>query len=129
MIVEIGWQGDFAIAHLVGELDTREAEQVWTELRQIMLDEPQGCVVDLSHTTFIASLGLSILLKIAQEMRFRAIHLRLAAATPQIRAVLDTAGLGRVLSVDPTVADALVALDKAGPVPAPFAAKKPARQG
>ena len=128
MIVETGWQNDFAIAHLVGELDTHEAQQVWTELRQILLEEPRGCVIDLSHTTYIASLGLSILLKIAQAMRFRSIRLRLAEASPQIRTVLNVANLGRILPVDATVAEALSALEQAGPMTAPFAALKPTRQ-
>jgi anti-anti-sigma factor len=126
MIVETNWQGDVAIAHLIGELDTTESEGVWGELRQILGEEPAACVIDMSHTNYIASLGLSILLKFAQEMRFRQIHLRLAAVQPRIRIVLDTANLGRILPIDPTVADALQAIEKRGPLPAPYKPKKPA---
>lgn len=126
MIVETYWRGDVAIAHLIGEIDTREAEEVWGELRQILAEEPAACVLDLSHTTYIASLGLGILLKFAQETRFRQIRLRLAAVTPAIRIVLDTANLGRILPIDATVADALLVIENAGRPAVPFKPRKPA---
>ena len=66
-------------------------------------------VVDLAKVHMLPSLGLGVLVQIAQKCRARSQKLRLAALTPQIRQVFAITKLDRVLEITDTVEHALEA--------------------
>ncbi|MEV6621531.1 STAS domain-containing protein [Amycolatopsis sp. NPDC051106] len=68
-------------------------------------DQSAKLIIDLSAVDFLASSGLTVLLKTRRGMGIGT-ALRVVA-TGTARRVIDITGLGGVLSIDPTLDDAL----------------------
>lgn len=99
--------GNLMVAQLVGEIDTFDSEGLGVALAQVAASPPAGVVLDFSQVTYIASMGLSMLLKLAQELRKSKCKLAIAAVTPAVRTVLDTVHLGSAIPIEASVEAAL----------------------
>ena len=66
-------------------------------------------VVDLTEVTFCDSGGLTLFVRLHREAAARDGSLRLAAAAPAVRAVLDMVNFDRLLSLHETVVEAVQA--------------------
>jgi len=104
--------GDVVVAELVGEIDAVDTEGLGESLSEIAAEKPAGLVLDFSQVSYIASMGLSILLKLAQEMRKIKSPLVIAAVTPAVKTVLDTVHLGSAIPLETTVDGALKRMPK-----------------
>jgi len=114
MNVTTTWRGKVLVVSLTGELDTIEQDGLSSALEQVVSANAAAVILDCAGVRYIASLGLSILVKLAKDLRQRRVPLRMAAVTPPIRTILDTVQLGALIPIDPTIEDALGNL-----VPAP----------
>ncbi len=105
--------GNVVVAELTGEIDTVDTEGLGEALGAIVAGKPAGLVLDFSGVNYIASMGLSLLLKLAQEMRKSKRPLVIAAVTPPVKTVLDTVHLGAAIPMETTVENALKRVQKA----------------
>jgi anti-sigma B factor antagonist len=105
-------EGDAVVAQLEGEIDTVDSEGLGETLLAIAAEKPGAVVLDFSGVNYIASMGLSILLKMAQEMRKIKSPLVIAAVTPGVKTVLDTVHFGAAVPLELTVEKALERVKK-----------------
>jgi anti-anti-sigma factor len=105
--------GNVVVAELVGEIDTVDTEGLGEALGAIVAGKPAGLVLDFAGVNYIASMGLSLLLKLAKDMRKASSPLAIAAVTPAVKTVLDTVRLGAAIPVEATVENALKRVQKA----------------
>jgi anti-sigma B factor antagonist len=110
--------GKVMVAELSGEIDTLDSEGMGEALSAITAAKPQGVVLDFSGVTYIASMGLSLLLKLAQDVRKAGGKLVIAAVSPPVKTVLDTVHLGAAIPIESTVEAALARLAGKAAVPA-----------
>jgi len=103
MTLEHQWHDDLLITQFIGELDTQAADDLWDEMVAALLHRPRALVLDFAQTTYIASLGLGLVLRLNAETRARGIPMRLANVSPRIRMVFDTVNLGLFLPIDKTL--------------------------
>jgi anti-sigma B factor antagonist len=104
--------GDVVVAQLRGEIDTLDAEGMGEALAGIVADRPEGLVLDFAGVTYIASMGLSLLLKLAQDLRKGGGKLAIAAVTPAVKMVLDAVHMGQAIPIERTVDEALARVGK-----------------
>lgn len=102
------------VLRVSGDVGIGTAPQV-VEVVTAMLDRrPHTVVVDLSEATFLASAGLAALVDLHRravpEIRFRVV-----AEEPAVLRPLELSGLTELLTVRPTLAEALAADDERGP--------------
>ena len=99
--------GNVMVARLAGEIDTVDSDDFSGALSSLLAAKPARLVLDFSEVSYIASVGLSLLLKLAQEMRAMGGKVAIAAATPAVSRVLETVHLGSVVPIKPTVESAM----------------------
>ena len=124
-----------AVVSLDGELDASNYERVIETVRAAYAEGSRGLVFDLANLTYMASSGLFALHSALRIMRgdtppdpeagWGALHemaadhdatatnVRLAAPQDAISRVLERTGMSRLFGLDPTRADAIVALQGA----------------
>jgi anti-anti-sigma factor len=96
---------------LTGEVDIVQANSLRERLLGAIRNEDLGLVVDMSNTTYIDSVGVSLLFQLAERLAER--QLRLAVVLPQaglVERVLTIVNLKSVAAVHPTVDEALSAI-------------------
>lgn len=98
-----------AVVTVTGEADVASCQLLREGLLQIVTDEnDRGLVVNLAGVTFMDSTGLGVLVGVWHRLSARRGRLALAAPR-QIRRILVTTGLTKVLSVYDLEADAVQA--------------------
>ena len=107
--------GNVVVAQLVGEIDTVDSEGLADTLAALVDAQPESLVLDFASVTYIASIGLSLLLQLARDLRKAKRTLVIAAVTPAVKTVLDTVHLGAAIPIEPTVEAALARLQTAVP--------------
>ena len=99
---------DRTVVAIEGEVDMSNAARLGTEITAAVPNGSRELVVDLTRTTYLDSVGIALLLRLAARLASRRQTLRVAVPqdTP-IRAVLDLAGVPEVIEVtDPTTSAA-----------------------
>lgn len=103
-----------AVAHIVGEIDLSNVDEIRDVLVDAVEHEVVGLVLDLSGTTYLDSTGIRLLFELAQRMQTRRRHLRLVVADEAlVRRVIVLTQLEDRVPIDTDVADSLVALQDA----------------
>lgn len=101
-----------SVLTLSGRLDLDAAPKLRQELRDLAAESPR-VVVDLDGVSFLDSSGIGALISGLKATRERGGDLRLARVSAQAQYVLKLATLDRILSMHPTVEDAVEALSPA----------------
>jgi anti-sigma B factor antagonist len=101
--------GPWSVVTVAGDLDVVGGP----ELRQFVLDEVREgrtrVVLDLTGVDFIDSFGLGVVIGALKRVRLLDGDLRLVVPEPRIRRVFEVCDLDRVLTLHPTVEQALSA--------------------
>jgi anti-anti-sigma factor len=83
---------------VTGEVDVATCGLLRDRLLQIVADEDfRGLVVNLADVRFMDSTGIGVLVGVWRRVAATTASLALAAPAPQVQAVLDTAGLTKIL--------------------------------
>ena len=92
---------DDSITHvaLVGRLDVPGVTEVQFEFHQVTTLAPKPTIVDVSEVTYIASLGLGMLLSAAKYCERHGVRLVLLGPKPTVKAAFVTAGLAHLIPV------------------------------
>jgi anti-anti-sigma factor len=82
-----------AVVKLVGELDLASSERLFEEFRQVIDNGATTLVCDISQLAFVDSTGLSMFLMALKRMDANGGSFTLRDPTPQVRRILDVAGI------------------------------------
>jgi anti-anti-sigma factor len=104
---EIG--GGVTKASLNGRLDIAGANAI--DLRfSVLTGQKRAIVVDLAEVSFIASMGLRLLVVGAKTVASKGGRIALAAPQDGVARVLDESGIGALLGVHATLEEAVAAV-------------------
>ena len=102
------------VAHLSGEIDRSNADELGDRVASAVGDQSGGLVVDLSELEFIDSTGIRMLFGLATQLSQRQQSLRVVVpAGSHLGEILDTVGLKQAAPTDHTVSEAVAALTHA----------------
>jgi anti-anti-sigma factor len=107
--VEVDRQDDAVVAVIHGDIDLSNIQVVRGQLDAVLADGHARHVVDLTHTTFIDSVGIHLLFSIADSLRTRRQELRIVI--PETSSVARVLRLTDVPSVIPMYSDVASALN------------------
>ena len=107
-------QGDIELAHLAGEVDSSNVEDLSQRLLAGVSNQARALVLDLRETSYIDSSGISLIFDAAARLRNRRQELRLVV-TPRsfVGEVLAAVSMEQSVAIDPALDDALRAVDAA----------------
>ncbi len=95
------------VVALVGEIAIGTANTLEIELMRLSALRPHAVVFDMAGVTFVASLGMGLLVGCAKGVARSGGALRLAALRPEIKMSFERARLGDLMPIDDTVEHAL----------------------
>ena len=94
-------------AELVGRLDTANVNELEHRFTAGIMPKAQHTVVDLSNVTFIASLGIRMLLTTARGLANRGAKFAMFGATAPVLEIFETTALSDIIPILTTEADAI----------------------
>lgn len=97
-------------AGLTGRLDTANVNEVEMFFTASIMPKAQNTVVDLTDVTFIASLGIRMLLSTARGLSRRGANMVMFGANPAVMEIIETTALNEIIPVVPSEADAIAAV-------------------
>ena len=102
-------QRDDGISHVVlhGRLDTLSVEELEDEFAEVTVARGQATIVDLSHTSFIASRGIGMLFMCSKRLARQGHPFVLVHPQELVAAVLATSRVERVMPIADNIEDAL----------------------
>jgi anti-sigma B factor antagonist len=87
------------LIQLGGELDLTGTTDVDSELASHVIGENVKVILDLSRVTFLASIGVRLIVMTAKSLASRGGRLAILNPIPAVRDVLDVTGLPQVIPV------------------------------
>ena len=89
------------VVRVRGEIDLSNTDDVASAIEAAVGSGVARAIVDLSETTYLDSVGVRLLMVIAQRLgsRRQELRLRVPEGSP-IRATLDVAGVGAAIPID-----------------------------
>ena len=105
--VTVGERGAVWLIGIRGEVDMSNARLVADEMREAIPNHAEGVVLDLTHTSYMDSRGISLLFQMARRLSMRG--QRLVIAVPDdapVRSVLSLTGVASVAEIFPSVTEA-----------------------
>ena len=103
------------VAHLVGEIDLSNVDEVRALIIARVSQETGALVLDLTTTTYLDSTGVRLLFELAERLQARRQPLRIVVTDEAlVRRVILLTKLDEQVPLDSTVADAVAALTNEG---------------
>jgi anti-sigma B factor antagonist len=118
------WLGGAAVLTLPDEIDISNAGKVRDDLLWVLNRGPTALVVDMGGTTFCDSAGVNALVRAHRRAEASGSQMRLVVSSPGVGRVLAITGVDQLIPVYPSVAASLAGIDRpgrgeeAGPPPA-----------
>jgi anti-anti-sigma factor len=103
-------QGGINCVRLDGRLDAAGADQIGVRFTAAAVGPGQPTLVDLSGVSFVASLGLRLLISCAKGLRSKGAGLVVFGAQPAVTEVLDQVALDQIVPIAATERDAIARL-------------------
>lgn len=97
-------------AKLSGRLDTANVNQVELSFTSGIVPKGQHTLVDLTEVSFIASLGIRMLLTVARALGRNQAQFVLFGPAPVVMEILETTAISEIIPVFGTEAEALAAV-------------------
>lgn len=98
-------------AKLSGRLDTANVNQVELAFTAGIVPKGRNTMVDLTEVTFIASLGIRMLLTVARSLSRASAKIVLFGAGPEVMEILETTAIPDIIPVVATEPEAVAALN------------------
>jgi anti-sigma B factor antagonist len=100
-----------SVVRVTGEVDIVQAQELRERLLGAVRNEDLGLVVDLTHASYIDSVGVSLLFELAERLTERQLRLAVVIAHGGlVERVLTIVNLASVAQLHPSVDDALTAI-------------------
>jgi len=103
--------GNVTCVRLNGRLDAPGADQIGVRFTAAVVGPGRNAVVDLSGVTFVASMGLRLLIASARALDMKGAQMALFGATTLVQNVLEQAALEQIIPIAATEQQALGRLD------------------
>jgi anti-sigma B factor antagonist len=100
---------EIAVLSVGGEIDTANAAALETAIGAVLTDSPAMLIIDLSAVEFLGSTGLRVLATTNEKVG-SSIRLAVVASGPVTRRPIELTDLDQVLSLYPTLDDAVTSL-------------------
>ncbi len=95
---------------LSGRLDAAGADQIGVRFSAVVASAGRPALIDLADVSFIASLGIRLLISTARSMASKGQPMVLFGANDLVRGVLDDVALDQIIPVVGTEAEAVATL-------------------
>jgi len=92
---------------LTGRLDTAGVDRIETRFGAAIVPAARNTVVDMSGVTFLASMGIRMLITTTRSLSRKGGKIALYGATPAVREVIDTVALTDIVPVAGTEGEAI----------------------
>jgi anti-sigma B factor antagonist len=97
-------------AVLDGRLDTASVNNVETRFIAGIVPKHQNTIVDLSNVSFVASLGIRMLLSTARALNSNGARFAMYGANPAVMDIIESTALSDIIPVLTTEAEAIAAV-------------------
>jgi anti-anti-sigma factor len=94
-------------AGLAGRLDTATVNRVEPRFSAAVIPRGQPTIIDLSEVSFIASLGIRMLLTLGRSLGRSGARLAMFGAAPQVQEIIETTALSDIIPLFATEAEAI----------------------
>jgi anti-anti-sigma factor len=106
--VEAEQRGLLCVIRLHGEVDISNDKEVLAAIEMAVPHSALRLIVDLTHTTYLDSAGLALLLRLAERLQARRQQMGIVAPVESpVRTVLELTGLPRVIPLEARLEDAV----------------------
>ncbi len=95
---------------LLGRLDTVGVDRIEATVTSAVAAQPRDVALDLDGVSFLASMGVRLIITLARSQKARGQRLVLFGARPGVRATLDMVALDKIIPLLPDRAQALAHL-------------------
>ncbi len=99
--------GDVRRVALAGRLDTAGVDVVETRFGAAIVPNGKDTIVDLSEVTFLASMGIRMLISTTRALSRKGGKLVMYGAVPGVKDVIETAALTEIIPLAGDESDAL----------------------
>jgi anti-sigma B factor antagonist len=106
-IVVVESMGNVTCVRLQGRLDAAGADAIGTRFTAAVVSSGRNAIVDLSGVTFVASLGLRLLIAAARSLQLKGASLALFGAPALVQEVFDQSALNQIIPIVSTEKEAL----------------------
>ncbi len=109
--VSVTQEPRYAVVSVAGEIDAGTERQFRDALASVLARGVLRVVVDLAGLVFMASAGIGVLMEVRRALADKGGLLVLAAPHGEVAQVLSMTGVGEVIPVTASVADAVARLE------------------
>jgi anti-anti-sigma factor len=104
-------EGDVKLAHVAGEVDASNVDELTTQLLDSVSNDSRALVLDLTDTSYIDSSGISLIFDAAARMKNRRQQMRLVVSPKSfVGEVLAAVSMADSVPIDAEVGQALRAV-------------------
>ena len=109
MIINETKQGEIKIVQPIGKMDAAGAPELDQYLVRLIESGTPKLIIDLARIDYVSSAGLRVFLAAAKKMQPLKGKILLAAPTAQVQQIFDIAGFSSILTIVPTLNEAIAA--------------------
>ncbi len=102
--------GSVSCVRLLGRLDAPGADQVGLRFTTAVVAQGRDAIVDLSGVTFVASMGIRLLISTARALSQKGHKMVLFGASELVQGVFDDAALNQIMAIVASEDQALAAI-------------------
>ncbi len=92
-------QGNGAVVHVAGRIDTAAAPGLEQELNRLIGEGIRRVILDFSDVPYISSGGLRVLLATAKKLRGNGDSFALCALNPEVTKIMTLAGFTTIFTI------------------------------
>ena len=105
--MDINKHGDVTVVHIPVRFDAQSSRDVDQVLQEVIKSGTKAVLCNFSHTDYISSAGLRVLLSASKELKKSDKKLYLCSTSSFVQEVLEISGLTTILKIYKTEKDAL----------------------
>jgi len=99
--------GEVLRVSLQGRLDSAGVDVIETQFQAGVVAKGKNTVVDLTEVTFLASLGIRMIIAATRSLSFKGAKIALFGAIPAVMDIIDAVALDDIVPIAATQADAI----------------------
>jgi anti-anti-sigma factor len=109
--MDIKKHGNVTVVHIPARFDAQNSRYVEQVLQEVIASETKEILFSFSHTEYISSAGLRVLLSVSRELKKSGRQLYLCSTSSFVQEVLEISGLSTILKIFKTEKDALSSIE------------------